>query len=212
MNVGVVGIQGDVSEHIASSKQALDELGYDGEVLWVRTVKELRMTDALIIPGGESTTISKYIVKNGLFDEIIDRARRGMPVMGTCAGCILLAREGDDSINKTGTKLLGLMDMSVQRNAFGRQKESCEISLHIEGIGKYHTVFIRAPAIDKVWSDCKPLAQFNEKIVMARQRNFLALAFHPELSGDARIHKMLIGMVRQPISEPVERANTKGEG
>jgi len=133
---------------------------------------------------------------NGMFPKIVERAKDGMPVMGTCAGCVLLAKKGDEEVQRTGTKLLGLMDMTVRRNAFGRQRESFEAMLDVEGLGAFQAVFIRAPVIVKMQNNCKPLAFFDEKIVMARQGNLLALAFHPELSNDTRIHKMLLEIVR----------------
>ncbi len=196
MKIGVVGVQGDVLEHIESAREALEESGRKGEVKWLRRAEEVDVVDALIIPGGESTTISKLIIKNGMFPNIVERAKEGLPVMGTCAGCVLMAREGDEDVEKTGTKLLGLMDMAVKRNAFGRQKESFEASLSIEGLGSFQGVFIRAPMITKVWNECKVLAEVEEKIVMAKQGNILALAFHPELSKDASVHRMLIDMVK----------------
>lgn len=196
MKVGVIGVQGDVIEHIECAKKAIEELGYEGEVRWIRIAEELDDIDALIIPGGESTTISKLMIMNGMFPKIVERAKDGMPVMGTCAGCVLLAKKGDEEVRRTGTKLLGLMDITVKRNAFGRQRESFEAMLDIEGLGPFQAVFIRAPVIMKTRNDCKPLAFFDEKIVMARQGNLLALAFHPELSNDTRIHKMLLEMVR----------------
>lgn len=196
MNVGVIGVQGDVIEHIECAKKAIEELGYEGEVRWIRIAEELDDIDALIIPGGESTTISKLMIMNGMFPKIVERAKKGMPIMGTCAGCVLLAKKGDEDVRRTGTKLLGLMDMTVKRNAFGRQRESFEAAIDVEGLGPFQAVFIRAPVIMKTRNDCKPLAFFNEKIVMARQGNLLALAFHSELSNDTRLHKMLLEMVR----------------
>ena len=116
--------------------------------------------------------------------------------MGTCAGLIVLASEGDEQVQKTETKLLGLMEMAVNRNAFGRQKESFEAAVDIAGFDfPFHAIFIRAPAITRFWGDCKLLAIFEDKQIMARQGNILAVAFHPELSGDTRIHEMFLGMV-----------------
>ena len=114
MRVGVVGVQGDVSEHVDAARRALQEAGLEGEAVTVRRPPDLAKVDALTIPGGESTTISKLLVKFGLFDDIVRRARDGMPILGTCAGCILLAKEGDHQVAKTETKLLGLMDMAVE--------------------------------------------------------------------------------------------------
>ena len=124
MRVGVVGVQGDVSEHVDAVRRAMEEEGLSGDAVTVRRPLDLAKVDALTIPGGESTTISKLLVKFELFDGILRRAEEGMPILGTCAGCILLAKEGDDQVSKTDTRLLGLMDMAVDRNAFGRQRES----------------------------------------------------------------------------------------
>ena len=118
-----------------------------------------------------------------------------MPLMGTCAGCILLAKEGGDEVAKTETQLLGLMDMEVDRNAFGRQRESFEAPVTIKSLGDpFPAVFIRAPLIKRVWNGCEVLARHQDGVVMARQGNMVALSFHPELSNDTRIHEMLIGM------------------
>src|SRR5712691_6219411 len=191
MRIGVIGVQGDVSEHVDAVARAMREYGKAGEAIAVRRPEELARVDALTIPGGESTTISKLLVKLGLFDEIVRRATdEAMPIMGTCAGCILLAKEAGVQAHKTKTRLLGLMDMAVDRNAFGRQRESFEADLEIEGLEKpFHCIFIRAPAILRTWGDCKPLSQYKDRIVLARQRNLIGAAFHPELSGDLRIHR-----------------------
>jgi 5'-phosphate synthase pdxT subunit len=195
VKVGVTAVQGDVSEHLSAVEAAMREMSVRGDAIPVRRSDVLKEVDALIIPGGESTTISRLLVKFGLFDVIVQRAEEGMPVMGTCAGCILLAKEGDEQVRATGTRLLGLMDMAVDRNAFGRQRESFEADLEIEGIGPSRGVFIRAPAIRRVWGGCRPLARLKDVIVMARQNHLLALAFHPELSGSTRIHRMFLELI-----------------
>ncbi len=172
------------------------EMGMKGSVITIRKAEELEQASCAIIPGGESTTISKLLLRSGLHDLIVKRAEEGMPVMGTCAGCVLLAKEGDEEVRKTGTKLLGLMDMSVDRNAFGRQRESFEAPLEIEGMDSpFPGVFIRGPVIRKVWGDCRAVARYGDKIIMARQGSMMALSFHPELSGDTRIHRALLEMV-----------------
>jgi len=196
VRVGVVAVQGDVSEHVEAVRRAITEGGYSGEAIPVRRPEDLARVDALTIPGGESTAISKLLVKAGLFDDIVRRAHEGMPVLGTCAGCILLAKEGDRQVSGTQTRLLGLMDMAVDRNAFGRQRESFEADLVVEGLDSpFHCVFIRAPAILRAWGDCKPLARYADKIVLARQGSFIGSAFHPELSGDLRIHRSFLDLV-----------------
>jgi 5'-phosphate synthase pdxT subunit len=171
-------------------------LGVKGAVVSVRRPSDLEEVSCLVIPGGESTTISKLLRRFELHDRIVRMAEEGVPMMGTCAGCVLLAKEGDAEVEKTGTRLLGLMDMGVDRNAFGRQRESFEAPLDIAGLeAPFPGVFIRGPVIRKVWGDCKVLSSYGDKIVMARQGNMLALSFHPELSGDSRVHEMLLKMI-----------------
>jgi len=196
VRVGVVGVQGDVSEHVDAVRRAIRSGGFSADAIAVRRLSDLQRVDALTIPGGESTTISKLLVKFGLFEEVHRRAEAGMPILGTCAGCILLAKEGDDEVSKTGTKLLGLMDMAVDRNAFGRQRESFEADLDVTILDRpFHGVFIRAPAITRTWGRCTPLAKLGDRIVLARQDDLVASAFHPELSGDLRIHEWFLGLI-----------------
>src|SRR5213596_2596448 len=197
MRNGVIGVQGDVSEHVDAVVRALKEKGKAGEAIAVRRRTDLDRVDALTIPGGESTTISKLLVQLDLFDEIVRRASdEAMPIMGTCAGCILLAKDAGVQADKTRTKLLGLMDMAVDRNAFGRQRESFEADLVVDGLdAPFHSVFIRAPAILRTWGTCTPLARHRDRIVLARQGHLIASAFHPELSGDLRIHRWFLDLV-----------------
>lgn len=197
MRIGTIGVQGDVSEHVEAVARAIREAGRAGEAIPVRRREDLDRVDALTIPGGESTTISKLLVKLGLFAEIVRRVRvEGMPVMGTCAGCILLSKDAGEQAARTRTELLGLMDMAVDRNAFGRQRESFEAVLAVEGLDAPFTgVFIRAPAILRTWGDCRPLARHGDRIVLARQGSLIGSAFHPELSGDLRIHRMFLDAV-----------------
>ena len=193
--IGVVAVQGDVSEHVDAARLALEKYGIRGESFPVRRRADLDRVDALTIPGGESTTISKLLQQGGLFEVIVKRAD-SMPILGTCAGAILLASEGDEQVEKTETRLFHLMDMAVDRNAFGRQRESFEADLAVKGLDTpVHGVFIRAPAITKVWGRCTALSALGDKIVLARQGRFLAAAFHPELSGEYRIHKMLFDLI-----------------
>lgn len=166
-----------------------------GKAILIRQIKEIDSCDALIIPGGESTTISRILVKSGMYDAIRKRMENeDIALMGTCAGCVLLAKELTDPT--ADVKLLEAIDMQVERNAFGRQKESHERLLHIKGFtDSYHAVFIRAPIITKTWGDCEILAKAGKEIVMARQKNYLALSFHPELTDDLRIHRFFLAML-----------------
>lgn len=198
MKLGVVSVQGAFPEHIVSSVKAMRKLGVKGEAKPVRRLSDLEHMDAVIIPGGESTTIAKLLWRFGLHQRLVEMAQAGVPIMGTCAGMVLLAKEGDDQVQKTETRLLGLMDMAVDRNAFGRQRESFEAELEIEGLDSpFPAVFIRAPVITRTWGDCVVTSRYHGNIVMARQGNLMALSFHPELSHDTRIHEMLISMVRR---------------
>jgi len=198
MKVGVISVQGAFPEHIKAIKQALANLHVDGAAITVRKRQEMEGLDAVILPGGESTTIARLMVRFGLHEGLIDLANDGTPILGTCAGEVLLAKEGDEEVAKTRTRLLGLMDMAVDRNAFGRQRESFEVELPIKGFDRpFHAIFIRAPLIRRVWGRCEELAHYNGGTVMARQDNLLALSFHPELSRDTRIHEMLVDMVKK---------------
>lgn len=198
MKVGVISVQGAFPEHIAATRQAMAALGVEGQAVSVRRRQEVAGLDAAILPGGESTAIARLLVRFDLHQALIDMARKGLPIMGTCAGEVLMAKEGDDEVARTETKLLGLMDMAVDRNAFGRQRESFEVELPIKGMDRpFHAVFIRAPLIRRVWGRCEELARYNGGVVMARQDNLLALSFHPELSQDTRVHELLVSMAKR---------------
>jgi len=189
LQVGVLALQGDVSEHL----HAFDSLGV--KAISVRRVGDLEKSDALVIPGGESTTISELMQSSGLFEKTCELALGGFPVWGTCAGAILLASKGDSQVRKTGQALLNLMQMQINRNAFGRQRESFEAQLNFKFSGKgfdFPGIFIRAPSIERVWGNCKAVAFHGKKIVAAVQGNLFATAFHPELTGDGRIHEFFL--------------------
>jgi 5'-phosphate synthase pdxT subunit len=197
MRIGVVSVQGAFPEHIVSSAKAMRNLGVEGKAVAVRRLVDLEGTDAVIIPGGESTTISKLLWRFGMAERLKEMAQDGVPMMGTCAGLVLLAKQGDELVSRTGTDLLGLMDMAVDRNAFGRQRESFEAELEVKGLeAKFPAVFIRAPVITRTWGDCEALSSYNGSIVMARQGNLMASSFHPELSDDSRLHEMLVSMAK----------------
>lgn len=193
MRIGVIGFQGAVSEHIAALDRAFAVSGINGSSQTIRTDAELEACDGLIIPGGESTTISRHMMRLGLTDKILSMAKAGTPVMGTCAGTVILAKELDDAADDEKVELLELMDMVVRRNAFGRQRDSFEQELDVAGLGKkFKAVFIRAPVILEVGDGVEIMAETDEGIVMAKQGNLLAVAFHPELTDDPRIHNYFL--------------------
>jgi len=193
--IGVLSIQGAVSEHIAIMYKALQEEHIQGDAILVRQPADIERIDGLILPGGESTTISRILVRTGIHEAIRKRMKRNdLPIMGTCAGCVLLAKELTDTLGDV--QLLKAMDMQVERNAFGRQKESCERFIDIKGFDTpINAVFIRAPVITKVWGSCEVLATLEKEIVMARQGHYLALSFHPELTSDLRVHRLFLRML-----------------
>lgn len=188
MRIGVLGLQGGVSEHVAMMKRVAGEKN----VVVVRKAREIKDLDALIIPGGESTTIGKLMLKYGI-DKAIKR-RKELAIYGTCAGLILLSKK----LQKNEQFTLGLMDIKAERNAFGRQRESFEVDLDIPALGKkpFRAVFIRAPKITDCGKGVEILAEFKGGVVLARQGNKLVSAFHPELTGDARMHKYFLTMIR----------------
>ncbi len=196
IRAGVLSLQGAVPEHLRALTRAMEAEGLEGESVTVRESKDLEAIDCLVIPGGESTTIGKLLHRFNMHEPIRRRAAEGMPILGTCAGCILLAKSGDGTLEKAGIELLGLMDMSVSRNSYGRQKESFEVPLEIDGLVEdFPAIFIRGPEITETWGGCIPLAKLDDTAVMVRQGNLMALTFHPELSDDVRIHRMLLSLV-----------------
>lgn len=188
--VGVLALQGDVREHLIALAVA------DATAREVRRPEELAEVDGLVVPGGESTTISKLAALFGLLEPLRARIADGMPVYGTCAGMILLADKILDP--RSGQETLGGIDMIVRRNAFGRQNESFETTVGVTGIedGPVEGVFIRAPWVESVGARVEVLAEHAGHIVAVRQDNALATSFHPELTGDHRVHGMFVDMVR----------------
>lgn len=188
--VGVLALQGDVSEHQA----ALERCGASS--LAVRTLEQLRAVDGLIIPGGESTTVGKLLVRFDLLEPLRERIAAGFPLWGTCTGMILLAGQVDDGLE--GQPLLSAMDIRVQRNAFGRQRDSFQADVALRGIegGPFPGVFIRAPLVASTGPGVDVLGVLGERVVAVRQGNLLATAFHPELTHDDRFHAYLVRMCR----------------
>jgi len=193
--IGVIAIQGDVEEHAIALEKTLVERREKGEVVKIKHQGIVDSCDAIVIPGGESTTIGRLMEREGIFQELKEAAEEEKPIWGTCAGMVLLAKEGDEEVTKTGQPLLGLMDVKVKRNAFGRQRESFEVLLKMSIFdGYFHAVFIRAPAITYATDSVEVLATLNGQIVAAKQKNILALSFHPELTVDRRIHHYFLDL------------------
>ena len=192
--VGVLALQGDVREHLAALEAA------DVEAVRVRRPHELDDVDGLVIPGGESTTIGKLLVTFDLLEPLQKRVRQGMPAFGSCAGMILLAdRVLDGTADQIG---IGGIDMTVRRNAFGRQVDSWEGDIDfagVEGEGAVHGVFIRAPWVEECGSEVDVLARAADRIVAVRQGPLLATSFHPELTGDSRVHALFVAIVRENL-------------
>ena len=190
--IGVLALQGDVSEHVL----ALERAGNGKvQVVEVRKSGQIEECQALVLPGGESTTICRQLKSSGLIEELKAAALSGKPILATCAGLVLVSQEvvgNSDSL----VKPLGLMDIKINRNAFGPQRESFEADLQIKGLDRpYRAVFIRAPAIAQVGRNVEVLARVGDAVVAARQNNLLALAFHPELTKDTRIHQIFLKML-----------------
>jgi 5'-phosphate synthase pdxT subunit len=187
--VGVLALQGAAARHA----DVLARLG--AEPVAVRTPAQLDGVDALVLPGGESTTMSMLLESSGLFDAVADRLAGGMPAFGTCAGMILLGRDVLDG--RPDQRSWGAIDIGVRRNAFGRQVDSFEADLAVEGVDgpPVHAVFIRAPVVDRVGDGVEVLASVAGRPVLVRQGAALAAAFHPELGDDARLHELFLHQV-----------------
>lgn len=190
LTIGIIGFQGDVSEHAELLKKAANKLGQEVTVKEIRSRAQLDSVDAIIIPGGESTTMYKLLKLYSMYDRIRELAENGLPVMGTCAGLILIASKTNDE-RVTGMELL---DIEVERNAYGRQIDSFMDDIEIKGIGKYKAIFIRAPII-ALPGNAEVLAEHHGKPVMVKKGKVLGLTFHPELTKDTRVHEYFIKMV-----------------
>jgi len=183
-------LQGAFEAH----QHVLRDLGV--ESVQVRTPSDLDVVDALVMPGGESTTMSHLLQTSGLFNSIDARLKQGMPVFGTCAGMILLAKGVLDG--RSDQRSFGAIDIDVKRNAYGRQIDSFETDIALAGmVEDFHAVFIRAPQIARLGEEVTVLARHNEDVVLARQGSVMVASFHPELTNDARIHSMFIGLLQE---------------
>jgi 5'-phosphate synthase pdxT subunit len=202
MKVGVLALQGAFREHAV----AFRNLGC--ECLEVRTPEDVAAVDALAIPGGESTTIAKLLIDYHLMDLVRQRIQDGLPVLATCAGAILLARD----IVESDQPRLGLMDIRVRRNAYGRQVDSFETFLVIPCLGDepFRAVFIRAPLIESVGAGVEVLARYKDGVVLARQGNILIGAFHPELTDDLRLHRYFVELVKAAAGDRAAGAAAPG--
>lgn len=188
MKIGVLALQGAVAEHIRSLEAA------GAEAVAVKRVEQLEELNGLVIPGGESTTIGKLMRKYGFMDAIREFSAQGKPLFGTCAGLIVLANK----IEEQEEAHLQLMNMTVARNAFGRQRESFETDLGVKGIEEpIRAVFIRAPLIKSVGDGVEVLSEYNGEIVTAREGTLLAASYHPELTDDYRLHEYFLEMVKE---------------
>lgn len=188
VKVGVLGLQGAVREHI----RAVEDAG--AEALVIKKVEQLEEVDGLVLPGGESTTMRRLIDKYGFMEPLREFAQSGKPLFGTCAGLILLAKEIVDYEEPH----IGVMDIKVERNSFGRQRESFEAKLSIQGVAEdFIGVFIRAPHIVSVGDKVEVLSEHNGRIVAARQGQFLGCSFHPELTDDHRLAQYFVNMVKE---------------
>jgi pyridoxal 5'-phosphate synthase pdxT subunit len=192
VKIGVLALQGAVREHVNSLQSP------DVEVVVVKKVEQLKDLDGLVLPGGESTAMRRLIDKYDFFESLKAFAEAGKPMFGTCAGLILMAKQ------LVGQKEghLEIIDMEVERNAFGRQRESFEAELMVQGIAEdIMAVFIRAPLIKSVGEDVEILSKYNGEIVAVRQNQFLACSFHPELTADARFHQYFVSIVKETKSK-----------
>ncbi|HEY1197268.1 MAG TPA: pyridoxal 5'-phosphate synthase glutaminase subunit PdxT [Thermoplasmata archaeon] len=204
MKVGVLALQGDVPEILT----ALGKILPGDDVLPVRTPQELGRVGALFLPGGESTTIARLLVQAGLWNHLADRLRTGLPVLATCAGLILLARELVPGFSGLDPPTLGVLDVQVRRNDYGSQRESFEAPVRVEGLegGPFPGVFIRSPRIHSVGPEATPFAWHGGEVVGVRAGAIWGLTFHPELSGDPRVHRMFLKAAHAVTTAATARA------
>jgi 5'-phosphate synthase pdxT subunit len=187
LRAGVVAVQGDVSEHAAAIERAASAHGQDSDIVEIREAGLVPDCDVLLMPGGESTTISRLIQREGIAEEIVAHVEAGKPMLATCAGLIVASTDAQDDRVET----LDLLDVTIERNAFGRQKDSFEAPLEVSGLADpFPAVFIRAPVIDDVFDGVEVLATFDGRPVAVKQGPVVGTSFHPELTEDSRIHDL----------------------
>lgn len=199
LNIGVLAVQGDVAENIMATKMALDDLGIEGIVNEIKYPEQISELDGIIIPGGESTVIGQLSLVTGSLKQIKEKIASGMPVLGICAGMILLSKRVKDRVvDDVDQPLLDLLDVKIERNTFGRQRDSFESEISMEKIGipKFQGVFIRAPSIVETGKNVEVISKFNEKIVAVKQGNIIGTSFHPELTDDLSLHKYFVNLIR----------------
>ena len=200
LNIGVLAVQGDVAENITATKMAMEELGIEGIVSEIKYPEQISELDGMIIPGGESTVIGQLSLVNGSLKQIKEKIESGMPILGICAGMILLSKRVQDRVvGDMDQPLLDLLDVKIERNTFGRQRDSFESEISMEKIGipKFQGVFIRAPSIVETGKNVEVISKFNEKIVAVKQGKILGTSFHPELTSDLSLHKYFINLVKE---------------
>lgn len=199
LKVGILSIQGDIEENSNAIKESFEELEIEGTVIYLKDFHDLDEIDGIIIPGGESTVMGMLLFLKGFQTDLIKKKiQEGLPILGTCAGLIMLSnRVYDKTIGETKQALLKVLDVTIERNAFGRQHESFESELNIPYLGekRFKGVFIRGPAITEIGSNVEIIAEYDKKIVAVRQNNILGTSFHPELANDNRFHINLVKLM-----------------
>ncbi|BBD74005.1 pyridoxal 5'-phosphate synthase glutaminase subunit PdxT [Sulfodiicoccus acidiphilus] len=199
MRIGILAYQGSFEEHAHHLRKALSTSGLEGEVIPVKKRMDLTSVEGIVLPGGESTTLGVVAERMGILEDLRTAIHDGLPVLGTCAGAIMLAKETSDSKVKIKQPTLGVMDFAVVRNYYGRQRESFQETLDMSRIGaeKVLVPFIRAPAIVKVWGNTEILAELEGRPVMVQEGPTLATTFHPELSSSYAVHQYFLKIVKR---------------
>ncbi|OED29535.1 pyridoxal 5'-phosphate synthase glutaminase subunit PdxT [Methanosphaera sp. WGK6] len=191
MIIGILDLQGDVEEHQLITEKTFKEMNIEGTTKLVNVLEDIKDCDGLIISGGESSTIGMHLKKTGIYEYI---KTSGIPILGTCAGLVLLSEKTDQD-----QPLLGLINASVKRNGFGRQRMSFETDITFNN-EEYHGIFIRAPYVDEISGDVEVLSKYDDKIIAVKQNQYMGIAFHPELTEDTLVHKVFLNEVLDYIA------------